>query len=40
VAKDETSHAAPATVKTTAIGVSAFFLLAIAAAIVYSLVAG
>jgi hypothetical protein len=40
MAKDDTSHAAPASAKATAIGVSAFFFVIIAAAIVYAIVAG
>jgi hypothetical protein len=40
VAKDDTSHAAPASAKATAAAVGGFFFLVIAAAIVYALVAG
>jgi hypothetical protein len=37
VAKDDTSHAAPASAKATAAGVALFFLAVILAAIAYAL---
>jgi hypothetical protein len=37
VAKDDTSHAAPASAKATAVGVVLFFLAAILVAIAYAL---
>jgi hypothetical protein len=40
MAKDDTSHAAPASSKVTALSVSAFFFLIIAVAIAYALVGG
>jgi hypothetical protein len=40
LAKDGTSHAAPASAKATAAAVGGFVFLVIAAAIVYALVAG
>ncbi|HEX2110755.1 MAG TPA: hypothetical protein VHF67_04330 [Gaiellaceae bacterium] len=40
MAKDDTSHAAPARAKATAAVVGGFFFLLIAAVIVYALVAG
>jgi hypothetical protein len=40
MAKDDTSHAAPASAKATAAAVGTLFFLVIAAAIVYAIVAG
>jgi hypothetical protein len=40
MAKDDTSHAAPASAKITAAAVGTFFFLVIAVAIVYAIVAG
>ncbi len=40
MAKDETSHVAPASAKATAAAVEGFFFLLVAATIVYAIVAG
>jgi hypothetical protein len=40
MAKDDMSHAAPASAKATAAGVAGFFLLILVAAIVYAIAGG